>query len=176
MTARTASHSAEFGAGPHTALAAASSAALATMAARFADWDEERIAELTEAGRRLRELADADGPALEPLLEAWQLPDDARDRDEQIARAARGACAVPIEVCRIGSRLAQVAQELFHAGKSDLTGDAAVALYLADAAVASGAHTVRLNAAPDRAPDLVDEARELAEATTGRARQVRSTL
>lgn len=174
---RTAAHTAEFGAGPHAALSAACAAALVTMAARFADWDGARVGELTAARHRLRELADADGPAFEPLLEAWRLPPDAPDREERIVRAARSACAVPVEVCRIGTRLAQVAGELFEGGKPDLAGDAATALYLADAAVASGAHTVRLNAGPaddPKAPELIEETRELAARTGALAAAVRA--
>ena len=147
--------------------------ALATMSARFAEWDEDRVGELIAAADRLAELADEDGPAFAPLLDAWQLPSDEPDRDARVEEAVRSACAVPLQVCRIGSRLAEIAQELFDSGKPDLRGDAATALYLADAAVASGAHTVRLNAAPDRSRDLVQEAHELAERTASRAQQVR---
>lgn len=173
LLSRTAERTPRFGAGPHAALAAASAAALATMGARFAGWDESRVSELVAAGTRLRDLADADGPAFDPLLQAWGLPDDTPDRSDRIAAAARIACAVPLGVCRVAARLAAVSAELIESGKRDLVGDATTALRLAEAAVASAADVVRLNAGPDRAPDLVEEARALAALAREHAARLR---
>lgn len=173
LLARTEARTPEVGAGPHVALAAASAAAVATMCARFAGWDEARVGELVAARERLRELADADGPAFAPLVQAWQLPKDDPEREERITQAARTACAVPLEVCRVGTAVARVAAELHGSVKPDLVGDAATALRLADAAVASAADVVRLDAAPDRAPDLVEAARALAQRTHAYAEALR---
>lgn len=160
---RTAARDARFGGGPQAALAAACAAALASMAVRYVDEDDPRIDELGRAGARLAQLADADGPGFAPMLEAWALPADDPARAGRLVEAARVASAVPLHICRTAVEVARIGADIHRDGKRDLRGDAAAAVHLADAAAQSAAVLVGLNSGPGRAPDLVAEARELAE-------------
>lgn len=162
---RTSERTPDLGGGPHAALAAAAAAALASMSSRYAGVDEAQVEALTDAAGRLRDLADADGAAFAPLLEAWQLPHDAPDRSARVAEAARVACSVPLDVCRVAVEIARTGMGLVESGKRDLRGDSAAAVHLADAAAQASAVLVRLNAGTSRAPDMVDEARALADQT-----------
>jgi formiminotetrahydrofolate cyclodeaminase len=92
-------------------------------------------------------------------MEAWAEPKDAPGRGERVAAAASRASEVPLQICRLGAKVAAHAAWLAAEGKRDLRGDAFAAAYLCLAGVLGSARLVELNAgqASDQAP--VEEVR-----------------
>jgi formiminotetrahydrofolate cyclodeaminase len=152
-------------------VAASAAAALVVMSARFAA-DELGAPVVAEVGPwvdELARLADDDGAGFEALLAAQRLPPSDPRRPAAVADGVRRACAVPLRVCEIGTRLVEHAARLADEGRPALTGDARTGMYLAAAAVEAAAELVRLNAGDGTAPELVDRAGRLAD----QARRVR---
>ncbi len=147
------------GGGASAALATALAAALAEMAARFAD-ESAAAAELVGAADRLREraagLADADVEAYGDFVRAR------RERADDLGAALDRAVQVPIDVASTAAEVGRIARGLADDGNPRLRGDAATACWLAAAAAQSAAVLVAANLA--RTPDdpRIAEARDLA--------------
>jgi methenyltetrahydrofolate cyclohydrolase len=138
------------GGGATSALVVALAAALAAMAARFADrrvGDEaaglaRRADELrAEAGA----LAQADADAYGAYLAARRLPEDDPARPAAIAEATSRAADVPLRIAELGAAVVRLADELLERGNPTLTGDAFAARTLAAAAARSAARLVLIN-------------------------------
>lgn len=154
------------GAGAVGAVAAALAAALTAMAARFSD-DDPAAAAADGLRDRVARLADADGVAYREFLAAVRLPrePDPRAREDAIARAREGTCAVPVEIGELAAEVAGLAAGLAADGNRNLHGDAVTAGLLAAAAAAVAAELVAANLGADSTDPRLRRARELAAAT-----------
>jgi formiminotetrahydrofolate cyclodeaminase len=161
------------GGGGAAALATALAAALAGMAARFADGAAaERGAERADALRAaVTPLADADAAAYRAYLAATRLPRDDPRRADAIAAARRETIAVPARIVEVAGEVAELAADLARSGNPNLHGDATAAVHIAAAAATAAAELIAANVADeegaaerDRARDTGATARRLAEA------------
>lgn len=138
------------GGGAVAALTVSLAAGLVAMAARHsADRLPAGKAVVADA-ERLRanaaRLADADADAYGAVIAAYGARHgDERLRREQVEAALTRASQVPLQVAALGAETARLAARLAVEGKRDLRGDAATALFLAEAATRSAAHLVSLN-------------------------------
>jgi methenyltetrahydrofolate cyclohydrolase len=161
------------GGGAAAALTTALAAALAGMAARFADGAGAERADALRAA--VTPLADADAAAYRAYLAATRLPRDDPGRADAIAAARRETIAVPARITELAGEVAELAADLARTGNPNLHGDAGVAVHLAAAAATAAAELIAENvvddagaAQRDRARDIGAAARRLAQAAVRR--------
>jgi formiminotetrahydrofolate cyclodeaminase len=118
---------------PATALTAALAAALAELAARFAE-DEDAVLKAKAAVTRLAQLADEDGAAYAAFM--------ADRNDETRARII----AVPEEIAEHADAVAELAERVRAQLTSSVAGDAEAAVELARAAARVARRLAELNA------------------------------
>lgn len=157
------------GGGAVAAVTVASAAALAGMAARFADRRLRDSGRLTARADRFRHralaLARADAASYSAVLAAYALP-RGRTRQEQVRRALLTAAEVPLTLAGLAAKVAQLALLLAEDGNSNLKGDALTAILLAEAAAQAAAALVRINVqAGELGPELPEQAGRCARAT-----------
>jgi len=149
------------GGGAVAALAGALAAALTSMAARltvgkprYAEVEaqmQETIAQAEQLRARLTAAVDADSAAFDAVMAATKLPQDTDQ--EQVARQAAiqaamlPAAQVPLEVARASLQLLELAQVAVQSGNVSSVIDAAVAVWMARAAIEGAGLNVRVNAA-----------------------------
>lgn len=134
------------------AVAAALAAALAEMAARYAD-NDEAAAEARSYRGRLLALADEDAQAYAAVLAA-----QGTERAQALARAADA----PLEMAELGAAVATRSAELAEEGNPNLRGDALTAVLLAEAATKAAANLVEINLADSAADGRSERARAAA--------------
>jgi methenyltetrahydrofolate cyclohydrolase len=141
------------GGGGAAAVATALAAALVEMAAGLST---DQVAEAagvgsTAAGIRQRALtlADEDAAAYGRVLAAYRLPreHDPEGRRRAIRESLEGATAVPLEIAGLAADVAGLGDRLVAGGNPNLEGDAAAAVFLAQAAARAAARLVELNVA-----------------------------
>jgi methenyltetrahydrofolate cyclohydrolase len=137
------------GGGGAAAVTGAMAAGLVAMAARFSATRLPDAGELAdqadELRRRLAQLAEEDARAYAAVLEALRLSRDASEREVQRQEALLGAALVPLEIARIGARVALMAARLAETGNANLRGDAVTGAVLAAASARSAASLVDIN-------------------------------
>ena len=137
------------GGGGAAAVTGAMAAGLVAMAARFSATRLPGAGELAdqadELRRRLAQLAEEDAQAYAAVLETLRLPRDASEREVQRQEALLGAALVPLEIARIGARVALMAARLAETGNPNLRGDAVTGAVLAAASARSAASLVDIN-------------------------------
>jgi methenyltetrahydrofolate cyclohydrolase len=158
------------GAGAVAALVTALAAALAAMAARFADPGNPAVAELIERADRLRAvaapLADADVKAYgDYLASARSSTAGAGTPREALDEATR----VPLAVTEAAAEVAIAAAELAWSGNRRLRGDAVTAVLLSSAAATAAAVLVAENLADLPADPRLARAAALAAAARSAA-------
>jgi len=130
--------------GTVAALVGALAASLGIMGARLS---RQRAVEhrLSEIGRRLRELMQADGDAYQRFLRATRLAKTDRTRSSVLSSALHLATEIPLEIAEqateVGALLHACSAEVKPRVRSDLT----IGLMLAIAAADAGRHTVEEN-------------------------------
>lgn len=164
------------GGGAAAAVAVASAAGLSSMAARFSTKQLENATELAERADLLRErvspLAQADAESYEEVLAAYRLSRDAQDRGQRIRAALSEAADVPLSIADAGVEVAEIARHLVDDGNSNLEGDAAAAILLAEAGTraAVGFAEFNLKSLGQSGDEQLRRAREMA-ARAGDVRQ-----
>ena len=136
------------GGGAAAAAACALGAALAQMAARFADRDDDaaRAAALRAAALRLGE---EDLTAYAPVLEAARAGDP-----ERLAEAKSEAAETPLAIAEAAAAVAELSRALAESGRPSLRGDALAGADVAAAAARAAGRLVEINLA-----DAPDDAR-----------------
>ncbi len=145
------------GGGSSAAWATAMAAGLVEMAASFT-LSRPRYAgvhlrmmdvrrEACELRRAALELAEHDGEAYAPVLEALRLPERHPQRaarlDETRSRASEG----PLEIAAVATLVAELAAEAVRDGSEHLRGDAITGVLLAEAAARAAVDLVQINLA-----------------------------
>ena len=178
------------GGGSAAAHAGAMGAALVSMVARLTVGKEkyarvrEEMEEILEESEKLRaELTSAverDAAAFQALMEAYRLPKDDSNRDEQIKAATLQAAQVPLEVARTADRIMQLALLTAERGNANAITDGAAGANLAHAAVHSACYNVRINLLglkdPEAVEALLTECRELESRTKKSRMKLQETL
>lgn len=116
---------------------------------RYAAYEQDvrrMIGEADEVSRSLLELADEDGRALVPLLEAYKLPKGDPGRAAEIERAAKAACEVPLEMMRQLCRAIDLLGEMEEKGSVLLRSDVGCGAALAKGALEAAGFNVLVNA------------------------------
>src|SRR5262245_10138679 len=158
------------GGGSVAAVVAAMAASLTAMVARFSkeQWEDAAgaVAQAETLKARLLPLADEDAHAYENVLLALRMPQDVDEelRDAAIGDALSRATDVPLTIAEASVDVATLACELAHRGNQNLHGDAAAAVFLAEAAVRTCANLVEVNLATREGDERLERARELVEA------------
>ncbi|SFB28692.1 Formiminotetrahydrofolate cyclodeaminase [Amycolatopsis marina] len=157
-------------AGGVAAVTTAAAAGLVAMSARLSvelHDAGERVAEAEALAARAMELAAEDATAYREVLTA-QRASAAGDVTAALARAARP----PLELARIGERVARMAESLAVLGKPVTRGDVVAAALLAAGAARSAAVLVRINLTAAHCPDddAIEQARKAATAADDVAR------
>jgi formiminotetrahydrofolate cyclodeaminase len=134
--------------GAATAVTGALAAALAELAARFAD-DEEAFGSARELRDRLTALADEDARAYAEFMETRS--DEARARTIE----------VPLAMAEAALEVVRIAEEVERQLDAAVAGDAAAAATLARAAVRSAAELVVVNVRGDERDARLVRARKL---------------
>jgi formiminotetrahydrofolate cyclodeaminase len=156
------------GGGSVAAVVGAMGASLAAMAARFSkdQWEDAigAVAQAEALKARLLPLAEEDARAYESVLLALRMEDvDGEVRDAAIGDALSRATDVPLAIAEASLDVATLACELAERGNRNLHGDAAAAVFLAEAAVRASANLVEINLATREGDERLDRARELVE-------------
>lgn len=141
------------GGGAAAGVACALGAALAEMAARFAELEEVATRAAALRSEALA-LADADRTAYAPVLAALRLPADDPGRAEALLAAQSAAADVPLAIAEAAASAAVLAREVAAAGKPGLRGDALAGADLAAGAARAAGRLVEINLA-----DAVDDPR-----------------
>lgn len=163
---RLASSSPTPGGGSVAALSGALGAALVSMVSRLTLGSKKHaevaqpIKEILDSAESIRSelvrLIDRDAEAFEKVLRAYKMPRtgeaEERARKEAIERGLIEAIEVPLETMERASSLVDLTARVAAIGNVRAISDAGVAAYMAEAAAASAALNVRINAA-----GLVDE-------------------
>lgn len=157
------------GGGSVVAVVGAMGASLVAMAARFSteQWEDAAgaVAQAEALKARLLPLADEDARAYENVLLALRMPKDVDEevRDAAIGDALSRATDVPLAIAEASVDVATLACELAQRGNQNLHGDAAAAVFLAEAVVRTCANLVEVNLATREGDERLDRARELVE-------------
>ncbi|MDQ3783514.1 MAG: cyclodeaminase/cyclohydrolase family protein [Actinomycetota bacterium] len=168
---RLASGSPAPGGGAAAAVAVAMAAALAGMAARFAeehlDDSPGLIARADSLRRSVAPLAQADARAYADVLAALDLPrePDPETRRSAIGSALSSAADIPLAVAEIAAEVADLAANLAARGNPNLRGDAIAAGLLADAGARTASVLVKINLG-DSSDGRSSRAEKLAKSTT----------
>jgi formiminotetrahydrofolate cyclodeaminase len=153
-------------------------ASLAAMAARFSteQWEDAAgaVAQAEALKARLLPLAGEDAQAYENVLLALRMPKDVDEevRDAAIGDALSRATDVPMAIAGAAVDVATLACELAQRGNPNLHGDAAAAVFLAEAAVRTSANLVEINLATREGDERLDRARERVEMARRISRRV----
>jgi formiminotetrahydrofolate cyclodeaminase len=142
------------GGGSVAAVTAALAAALAEMAARYAD-DHEAAARMAVLRARFLELAEEDAEAYAAVL---------RSAGEERERALSRAADVPLELAQSAVEVTELANRLAADGNPTLRGDAMTASLLAAAATKAAANLVEINLEARPEDERIARARTLAKA------------
>jgi methenyltetrahydrofolate cyclohydrolase len=144
-----AAHSPAPGGGGAAAMTGAVAAGLVAMAARFSAAQLPDAADLAARADQLRhraaDLVDEDAQAYRRVLDAFALPREAAQRDQQVREALRVAAAKPQEMTQIAAQVAEMAARVASAGNPNLRGDSVTAALLAEASARSAACLVDIN-------------------------------
>jgi formiminotetrahydrofolate cyclodeaminase len=157
------------GGGSVAAITGALAASLAAMAARFSkeQWDDAAgaVAQAEVLKARLLRLAEDDSLAYEHVLLALRMPKEVDEevRDAAIGDALSRAADVPLAIAEASVDVATLACELSQRGNQNLHGDAASAVFLAEAAVRASANLVEINLATREGDERLERGRELVE-------------
>ena len=166
------------GGGSVAAVVGAMAASLTAMAARFSkeQWEDAAgaVAQAEALKARLLPLADEDARAYENVLLALRLPKDVDEelRDAAIGDALSRATDVPLAIAEASVDVATLACELAQRGNQNLHGDAAAAVFLAEAVVRTSANLVEVNLATREGDERLDRAREFVEMARRISRRV----
>jgi formiminotetrahydrofolate cyclodeaminase len=137
------------GGGAVTAVTTALAAGLVAMVARFSSRQMTDALGVAEDADRLRGraigLADDDARAYRDVLAAYALKKDDEDRATRIRGALERAADVPLTIARIAAETALIGAHLVASSNPNLTGDAIVAVHLAEAAARAAVTLVELN-------------------------------
>jgi methenyltetrahydrofolate cyclohydrolase len=137
------------GGGGAAAMTGAVAAGLVAMAARFSAAQLPDAADLAARADQLRhraaDLVDEDAQAYRRVLDAFALPREAAQRDQQVREALRVAAAKPQEMTQIAAQVAEMAARVASAGNPNLRGDSVTAALLAEASARSAACLVDIN-------------------------------
>jgi len=137
------------GGGGAAAMTGALAAGLVAMAARFSAAQLPDAADLAARADQLRhraaDLVDEDAQAFRRVLDAFALPREAAQRDQQVREALRVAAAKPQEMTQIAAQVAEMAARVASAGNPNLRGDSVTAALLAEASARSAACLVDIN-------------------------------
>jgi methenyltetrahydrofolate cyclohydrolase len=139
------------GGGSSAAWATALAAALVEMAARFADADPSRPAELRAEALRL---AEVELHAYEPVLRA--------SGPDERAAALSAAADSPLAIARVAAEVAALGGDLARNGKESVKGDALTGALLAEGACRAAASLVEINLAGSPGDPRLAEAADLA--------------
>jgi formiminotetrahydrofolate cyclodeaminase len=93
-------------------------------------------------------------------------------RDAAIGDALSRAADVPMAIAEASLDVATLAAELAERGNPNLNGDAATAVFLAEAAVRASANLVEINLATREGDERLERARELVEMVRRISRRV----
>jgi len=166
------------GGGSVAAVAGAMAASLAAMAARFSreQWEDAAgaVAQAEALKARLLPLAEEDARAYENVLLALRMPKalDDETRDAALGDALSRAADVPLAIAEGSVDVATLACELAERGNPNLNGDAATAVFLAEAAVRASANLVEINLATREGDERLERSRELVEIVRRVSRRV----
>lgn len=147
------------GGGGAAALTGSQAAALLCMvvnftlgAKKYADVQEEMQGYLTQAEMlrlRLLELADEDVAAFQGVTACYAMPKETEEekaaRTEALQAALKEAARVPFATAEQALAVMQLAEPVAAKGNRNVVSDAAVALYLADAAIHAAVVNVNIN-------------------------------
>jgi methenyltetrahydrofolate cyclohydrolase len=167
------------GGGSVAAVVGAMAASLTAMAARFSkeQWEDAAgaAAQAEALKARLLPLAHEDALAYENVLLALRLPKEEVDdelRDAAIGDALSRATDIPLAIAETSVDVATLACELAQRGNQNLHGDAAAAVFLAEAVVRTSANLVEVNLATREGDERLERARELVETVRRISRRV----
>jgi methenyltetrahydrofolate cyclohydrolase len=166
------------GGGSVAAVVGAMAASLTAMAARFSkeQWEDAAgaVAQAESLKARLLPLAEEDAAAYETVLLALRMPKDVHEeiRDAAIGEALSRATDVPLAIAEACVDVATLGCELGQRGNQNLHGDAAAAVFLAEAVVRGCANLVEVNLATREGDERLDRARELVEMSRRISRRV----
>jgi formiminotetrahydrofolate cyclodeaminase len=163
-------------AGGVLAVTAAASAGLVAMSARLSkdlDGAEERADEADRLATRAMELATADSEAYRAVLTAQRAPATEADRKANISAALADAAQPPLELARVGERIARLAVAVAALGEPVTRGDVISAALLGASSARSAAVLVRINLTSSGRPDdtRIEEAFAAAAAADNAARE-----
>jgi len=182
------------GGGSVAALAGALAAALMTMVARLTVGKpkynkvetrmQEAITQAEQLRARLTAAIDADSAAFDAVMSAMKLSDDTEEesaaRQATIQAATLHAAQVPLDVARASLQVLELAQVVAQSGNANSATDAAVAAWMARAAVESAGLNARVNAASlsdqAQARALLEELGAVRLRAAGLADQVLATV
>jgi formiminotetrahydrofolate cyclodeaminase len=148
------------------------------MAARFSkdQWEDAAgaVAQAEALRARLLPLAEEDARAYENVLLALRMPKEVDEelRDAAIGDALSLAADVPMAIAEAAVDVATLGCELGRRGNPNLHGDAAAAVFLAEAAVRTSANLVTINLATREGDERLDRARDLVETARRISRRV----
>ena len=166
------------GGGSVAAVVGSMAASLAAMTARFStdQWEDAAgaVAQAEALKARLLPLADEDARAYGNVLLALRMPNEVDEevRDAAIGDALSRATDVPLAIAEASVDVATLACELVQLGNQNLHGDAAAAVFLAEAAVRTCANLVEVNLATREGDERLERARELVETARRISRRV----
>ena len=166
------------GGGSVAAVVGAMGASLVAMAARFSkeQWEDAAgaVAQAEALKARLLPLAEEDASAYENVLLALRMPKDVDEevRDAAIGEALSRATDVPLAIAEAAVDVATLACELAQRGNQNLHGDAAAAVFLAEAVVRTCANLVEVNLATREGDERLDRSRALVEIARRISRRV----
>ena len=155
------------GGGSVAAIVGAMGASLTAMAARFSteQWEDApgAVAQAEALKARLLPLAEEDARAYETVFLALRMPKEVDEevRDAAIGDALSRATDVPLAIAEASLDVATLGCELAERGNQNLQGDAATAVFLAEAAVRASANLVEINLATREGDERLLRAREL---------------
>jgi formiminotetrahydrofolate cyclodeaminase len=166
LLAALAERSAAPGAGSAAAWAGALSAALLEMVSSFADADgPARRAAILRA--ELVECGQAELRSYEPVLEAMRLDATDPSRDSRLAAALSEASEPPLAIARASAEVAEIASDVAGQSSAALRGEAAAAVFLAEAACRAAARLLEINLCDRRDDPRRAEATRLLERAAG---------
>jgi glutamate formiminotransferase/formiminotetrahydrofolate cyclodeaminase len=166
------------GGGSVAAVVGSMAASLAAMTARFSkeQWEDAAgaVAQAEALKARLLPLAEEDARAYGNVLLALRMPNEVDEevRDAAIGDALSRATDVPLAIAEASVDVATLACELAQLGNQNLHGDAAAAVFLAEAAVRTCANLVEVNLATREGDERLERARELVETARRISRRV----
>jgi formiminotetrahydrofolate cyclodeaminase len=175
----------EPGGGCSAAWTAALAAGLVEMAASFtlarpkyAGVHQRMLAIHRQAATLRREaldLAESDGAAYAPVIDALKLPPQHPDRARRLAEARSSASATPLRLTEVAAHVATLATETALTGSEHLRGDAVTGAVLAEGASRAAARLVEINLADHpEDPRLEEAAAAVRRASSAREEALRA--